>query len=193
MSIPTLNFEPTEEDNDFIKEISEADKAILEEKGTQINFSPFYNPATISNYVNLLKENAAKRNMSQDELFFEMLKSIISLVNTRIDFKRYDDISFYFSYLINKFEINKAQNYVKPAVFFKADDPEMKDIINIILVEYKNLPPIFYILEKSGENFRIRPIEPKEVLSKLEEYSNYTVDYFFETKAKEALPRQIII
>lgn len=189
MNSPTLDFATLIDDPIFSDQLIEADKQILEQSNNKIDLSVLYNNKTIMELLKVIENNAIIRNITKEQLFFEKIQAIIALVNTRTDFYRYDDIDYYFSYLLKKFKMNDENIYVRPAVFFKRDDYKMKEIINIILVEYKNLPPVFYILEKVGKNFKIRDIEAKEVLEKLDEYSNWNVDYYFQTKASKAVTR----
>lgn len=69
-------------------------------------------------------------------------------------------MDYYFSYLIKKFKLNQKTeiingqtittkiNRVKPAVFFNTNDKNMKDIISITIIEYENMPPLFYFVKK---------------------------------------------
>lgn len=185
MNSPTLDFETLTDDPIFSDQLIEADKQISELSNNKIDFSVLYNNETIMQLVEVIENNAIKRNISKEQLFFEKIEAIVCLINTRTDFYRYDDIDYYLSYLLKKFKMNDEAIYVRPAIFFKKDDYKMKDIINIVLVEYKNLPPVFYILEKIDNNFKVRYADVKEILDKLEEYSNWQVDYYFRNRANK--------
>ena len=189
MNSPTLDFVTLIDDPIFSDQLIEADEQISEHSDKKVDLTILYNSANIMKLVKVIENNAVIRNISKEQLFFEKMEAIIALVNTRSDFYRYDDIDYYFSYLLKKFKMNEEGTYVKSAVFFREDDCEMRDLINIIMIEYENLPTIFYILEKVGKNFKIRSIEVKEVLEKLDEYSNWSVDYYFRTRANMAARR----
>ena len=178
----TLDFETLIDDPVFADELIYADKQISEKTEHKLDFSILYNNDTIMQLLKIINENAEKRNLSKTELFFEKLDTIFCLINTRKDFTRYDDIDYYFSYLLKKFQINEEEIHVRPAIFFKNDDETMRNIINIILVEYNGLPPFFYILEKVNGNYKVREMDLKEAEEKLDEYSNVGIDYFYRNK-----------
>ena len=68
----------------------------------------------------------------------------------------------------------------------------MKDIINIILVEFYKELPIFYIMEKIGDNYKIRESTGEEVLDKLNQYSNWRVEEYFRTAAELSAKKKFI-
>ena len=152
----------------------------------------YYNDEKITELINVIEDNARKRKTSDCELFFEKLGYITGLVNVRDDLKRYDDMDYYYSYLIRKFNLNKGKNqYVKPGIFFKNDDKTMKDIINITLVEYKKFPPRFYVMKKVDENYKIRELEKDETIELLKEYNCPIVQYYFEERAAKMIDNRI--
>ena len=195
MHSTTLGFTSLSDVPFFEDELQESDK-IIKENSQNINLEEFYNNDSIKKLVEIIEESAKKRNLSEKELFFEKLEYIISLVNSRTDFKRYDDIDYYYAYLLKKFNINKCKivinnkiisegKYpVKPALFFKKDDKTMKDIINISYVKYDTLSPIrFYVMAKEGETYKIREIFKDEALELLKKYHNPTCQYIYEMAA----------
>lgn len=181
MNSSTLDFLPTENIPGFNEMLSEADKII---KSNYEEIDPYikYDNETILTLLNVIEESAIERKLSDSELFFEKIHYLFSLINTRTDFNRYDDIDYYFGYLITKFKLNEKKAIVngkevtkkvariKPAIFFKKDDNNMKDIINISFIDYENMPPIFYLLKKDGDNFKAREIFKEEALEILDEY-----------------------
>lgn len=191
MHSPTLDFETLVDDPIFSDQLADADKHISSTVKKEVDYSVLYNNKTIMKLYDVLNESAARRKLTAEEAFFEKIQAIIGLVNTRFDFTRYDDIDYYFSYLLKKFRINENGVCVRPALFFKKDDPEMKDIINLVLIEYGNLPPIFYILEKVDNNYKFRSIELKEVEEKLDQYTNWNVEYYFRNKVEKELGKSI--
>ena len=136
--------------------------------------------------IEALENDFSMNNTPNADRFFKKLDIIFHIVNSKTNFTRYDDIDYYFSYLLRKFKMNEENNYIKPAVLFKNDDETMKDVITLILVEYKSIPPMFFILEKekNKDNYHIRDIDKNEVLEKLNEYSNWQVDEYYRNKAK---------
>ena len=73
----------------------------------------------------------------------------IDILMPRPDYERF--ISSYRSSAGYKI-ISEGKYPVKPALFFKKDDPTMKEIINISYVKYDNNTPIrFYVMAKEGE------------------------------------------
>ena len=191
MNSPTYDFKPLIDDCSFEDQLSEADEQILQYFGQKTDPFILYNKQTILELVETLEKSARERNISKEELFFEKMEAIVCLVNTRTDFKRYDDIDYYLSYLIHKLDMNSGGFRIRSGVFFKIDDDSMKDMINIILIENDLLLPIFYIMEKVGDNFKIRPIQANEVIEKLDEYSNWQIDYRFRGPAERAVARKI--
>ncbi|MEE3342571.1 MAG: hypothetical protein VZS44_00590 [Bacilli bacterium] len=186
----TLDFQTLIDDPTFLDELKEADNIIKEKYHNKEIDDDKYNYEEIMKIISSLEDNFSKNNTPQSERFFKKLEIIFKIVNSKTNFKKYDDIDYYFSYLLRKFKINDKQLYVKPAIFFKNDDKSMKDNINLILVEYHNIPPIFFILEKeqNKDNYHIREIDKNELLEKLDEYSNWQVDEYFRRKAKLSKP-----
>lgn len=168
----TLDFVKLDDnDTEFYDELLYADR-IITNNYESIDTDVYYNNQSIVKLVNIIEDSAKLRKISKSELFFEKLEYIISLVNTRHDLIRYDDIDYYYSYLIRKFNLNDKKFYVKPGIFFKSNDKSMKDIINITLVKYKDFPPLFYLLRKEGKNFKMREIFKDEALELLTQYEN---------------------
>lgn len=172
-------------DMSFNQRLKDADDIIMNcSKKNKIDLTVYYNDSTITKLVKTVEDSAKERGISEIELFFEKMEYIILLVNTRKDLKRYDDIDYYYSYLIKKFELNKnGEKHVKPAVFFKNGDKSMKDIINITLIEYKDLPPVFFLMMKEEENYKMREIDKEETIELLKNYNCPLVQYYFEQKA----------
>lgn len=175
----TLDFVKLDDnDTEFYDELLYADR-IITNNYESIDTDVYYNNQSIVKLVNIIEDNAKLRKISKSELFFEKLEYIISLVNTRHDLIRYDDIDYYYSYLIRKFNLNDKKFYVKPGIFFKSNDKSMKDIINITLVKYKDFPPLFYLLRKEGKNFKMREIFKDEALELLSQYENPCIKSMF--------------
>ena len=182
MQSPTYDFQTLIDDPIFSDQLVDADRQIYEKLQNKNDYNVLYNSDSINDLINMIDINAKKRNISKAELFFEKMYAIEGLINTRTDFSRYDDIDYYFGYLINKFRMNEVKPYVKPAVFFKKDDPEMEEIINLVFVEYENYPPVFYIVERVDNNYKIREISKEEMKEKLDEYDNWKVGNYFRNK-----------
>lgn len=154
--------------------------------GIKVDYSVLYDSENIEKLIKVINESAASRNLTREEVFIEKFQAIVCLINTRTDFTRYDDIDYYFGYLIKKFKINTPFSSVKPGIFFKKSDTKLHDYINVVLVECDGFPPVFYVLEKKDTNYRMRFVGREELLEILDEYSNWRVDYFFKEKAKKA-------
>lgn len=198
MHSTTLDFVSLSNYDFFIEELKETDE-IINKNSEFVNTEVFYNNKTLKQLVDLVEKNGKERNLSEDELFYEKLEYIYCLINTRTDFKRYNDIDYYYSYLLKNFNINKnevvdndtiikkAYFPVKPAVFFNRNDKTMKDIINISYIQYKNFPPMFYLIRKEGDVFRAREIYKDEAIELLREYHNPICQYMYETAALKLL------
>lgn len=184
MQSNTLDFiSLNDEDITFIDKLKEADCIIKKSLKNNIDLTIYYNDETITKLVKMIENSAIQRGINDIDLFFEKLEYIILLINTRTDLKKYDDIDYYYSYLIKKFKINKKQkNYIKPAIFFKNGDKYLKDIINITLVEYEGFPPLFYILAKEKENYKIKKMDREEIIELLKNYNSPSVQFYFEQK-----------
>lgn len=182
MQSPTLDFQTLVDDPIFYDQLTDADRQIYEKKKNKNDYDVLYNSDTINKLINVMYDNAKKRGISDAELFFEKIYAIEGLINTRTDFSRYDDIDYYFGYLIKKFRLNEKGPLVKPAVFFKNNDSEMNDIINLIMIEYDNLPPVFYIIEKVDKNFKMREMDINEMREKLDEYDNWKIGEYYRNK-----------
>ncbi len=176
----------------FDNKLKEADSIINSNRKNKVDIEVYYNDAKITELINIIEDNARKRKISDSELFFEKLGYITGLVNVRDDLKRYDDMDYYYSYLIKKFNLNEGKNqYVKPGIFFKNNDKTMKDIINITLVEYKKFSPRFYVMRKVGENYKIKELEKDETIELLSEYNCPVIQYYFEDKATKMIDNRI--
>lgn len=182
MQSPTLDFQTLIDDPIFYDQLVEADSQIYEKMQNKKDHEVFYNSETINQLIEVIYDNAKKRGISKAQLFFEKIHAIEGLINTRTDFSRYDDFDYYFGYLIKKFKLNEDGSFVKPAVFFKNDDPEMNNIINLVMIEYDNFPPVFYIIEKIDNNYKMREIDINEMKEKLSEYDNWKIGDYFRNK-----------
>lgn len=179
MHSPTLDFNTLIDDSMFSDQLIDADSIIDEKMKNNVDYNVFYNSKTITELINVINNNAKKRGITQGELFFEKLDAIEALVNTRTDFSRYDDIDYYLGYLINKFGLNNNGVVIRPAVFFKNDSPDMSETINLAMVEYGGYAPVFYIVEKVDNNYKMRKIDINEMKEKLDEYDNWKIgDYY---------------
>lgn len=179
MNAGTYDFIALTDDSTFEDDLIEADEELKKYIKINDNNEKF---TSMMNYISLLG-SMDYNEQSSTQVFFNKLNAVFTIVNIRTDLKRYDDIDYYLSYILRKAKVNQEANYVKPGIFFNLDDPSMQDIINIILVEYRDVPPTFYVMEKVGDHYRIHPATLDEIEDKLEHYGNYTIDFFF----KEAL------
>ncbi len=59
----------------------------------------------------------------------------------------------------------------------------MRDIINITLVEYEELPPVFFLMMKEKENYKMKEIDKEETIELLKNYNCPLLQYYFEQKA----------
>lgn len=187
MNSKTLDFTTLIDDPIFVDQLDDADKHIAEIENKNVDLTVFCNSETISMLNDFINESARARNIDNETLFFEKIDYLCCLINLRTDFTRYDDIDYYLSYLIKKIKINEEHIFVKPMIMFKNDDPTMRDIINIILVEYYNRIPEFYILEKIDKNYKMREIDYREVKEKMQEYSNFAKDYVIKRVLTDAI------
>ena len=180
LSIATYNFETLDDDPTFSDDLEEADTLMKK-------FNMFKSEADSLKMSTILSVlNGRNNDINTREGFFKTFEGIVAAVNMNKELTRYDDVDYFLSYVIRKMKLNKNGIVVKPAVFFNNDDPTMKDIINIILIEFDPEIPIFYIMEKQGNNYHIRPIDNEEVLDKLSHYSNYVTDAYYENAAKKS-------
>lgn len=188
----TLDFVSISDDKTFSDKLKEADNIINHNIKDKLDTNVYYNDKKLTEFINVIENSANQRNINETQLFFEKFDYIMALINTRNDLKRYDDIDYYYSYLIRKFKLNNPQEkYIKPAIFFKNDDKSMKDIINITLIEYKKFPPRFFSIRKSGENYQMKELEKEETLELLSEYNCPIIQYYFENKAFKMSNEQI--
>lgn len=177
MNIMTYDFDSAIDDPTFSDDLEDADNLMK-----RINYyRSNYDSSKLSNLLSSFSVYNSGIDPKID--FFNTFNAIVATVNMAKDLTRYDDIDYFFSYAIRKMKLNEERNIVKPATFFNKEDPTMKDIINIILIEYDPDMPIFYIMEKVGENYHIRTISNEEVLDKLSHYCNYVTDEYFKNAA----------
>ena len=190
----TLDFVLLNENSKFIDELKETDKFITNNY-KDVDKSIYYDNETIEKLVKVVEESAKNRNLLDSELFYEKIEYLYSLINTRNDLKRCDDMDYYYSYLIKKFKLNEKTEIVdgevitkkiprvKPAIFFKNDEKDMRDFISLTIIEYEDIPPIFYLLKKEGENFKAREIYREEAIELLKQYRNPVCQFIFESAA----------
>lgn len=192
MHSSTLDFNTLIDDPIFVDQLADADKAIDEKIDNDVDLLVYYNNETLLTLFDFVNYDAKSRGIDEDAFFFEKIDVIKCLVNIRDDLKRFDDIDYYLSYLIKKFNVNDIINrkfYVKPIVMFKNDDPSMKSIINVVVVEYKNYTPMFFILEKSNERYKMRNIERRELEEILKQYSNIAIEHIYRPVIDNAIRR----
>lgn len=181
----TIDFESLIDDPVFSDQLQEADQQIESYENNNIDSFVAYNSVAIAKKVHDIEQYCYSNNMNHIELFFKKLDTVFSIINNETKFDRYDDMDYYLSYLLIKFGINSNKHYyAKPAIFFKIDDHQMKDIINIILVEYPNLPTVFYLMKKEEDGYKIHEVDKDTLLNLLDEYSNWKVDYYYREKLK---------
>ena len=180
MNANTYDFRPLEDDPTFEDDLILADDSI-----NQIDKSEYVNNFdAMMNYISSLSAfNLSK--VDNRTLIMNKFNAIVSMVNLKKEFKRYDDIDYFLSYLIKRSKINEPNLIVRPAVFFNVDDPTMRDIINIIKVDLDVDESIFYIMEKEDDHYHIRLSSNEEVLEKLEQYSNWIIYEYFRNAAKK--------
>ncbi len=185
MNIATYDFAPVNEDLTFSDDLEDAD-ALMK----RMNF--FRGTSDAVKWNNWLASlNTYSVHPDPEIRFFNIFNAIISTMNVTKDLNRYDDLDYFFSYAIKKLGINEKRVIVKPATFFNDDDPSMRDMITIILVEYNPDLPIFYIIEPTEDGFYTRQIDSEEVLEKLSHYSNYVTDEYFKNAARKSSYRII--
>ena len=191
----TLDFTLLNDNSNFIEELKEAD-GIITNNYAHVDKEVLYDSEGIANIVKLADESVKLRNLSEAEDFYARIDYLFYLINSRYDLKRYDDVDYYFSYLIKKFKLNEKTEIsngkavttpiyrVKPGVFFNNDDKSMKDIINLTIIQYdKSVPPMMYLLKKEGENYKAREIFRDEAIELLKQYRNSTCQFTFESAA----------
>jgi len=190
----TLDFKLLNDNPKFNDELKEID-SLITNNYKDIDKNVFYDNLTIKKLVEFVEDDAKKRNLLDSEFFFEKIEYLYCLINTRNDLKRCDDIDYYYSYLIKKFKLNEKTeiidgkevitkiNRVKPGIFFKSDDDNMRDFISLTIIEYENFPPIFYLLKKERENFKAREIYREEAIELLKQYRNPVCQFIFEAAA----------
>ena len=178
MNSQTLDFSSLIDDPMFEDELKEADSIIQYPNTDKKEYPEYYNDKAIKNIAETIEKEAREKNWSQPELFFKKIEMIKTLINQRKDFTRYDDMDYYMGYLIKKFEINTPYPYFKPILFYKINEDRTFDVINIILIDYPNLPPIFYIMKKETNNYIMKELNYQEVSNYLNEYDSIYRNYF---------------
>lgn len=198
MNSNTIDFKTLSNDEHFPELLLDTDKQIAPDFGG-LYFSSDSDKIIIEKILEEINTYAMKNKLSEEEVFLKKLEALCSMINSKTNLKRYDDIDFYYSYLLKYFKMNKKeviQNgittyencfYIKPVVLFNRNDKNMKDIINISYIHYKNLPPMFYLIKKEGESFKMREIFKDEALELLSEYETLLCQYMLEAAA-EKLP-----
>ena len=184
MNSKTIDFTSLIDDPNFETELENADRQINYPNFYKEKYPNYYNDIAIKQLSQTLTKDAIENNWNEETLFFKKIDIIKLLINSRIDFKRYDDIDYYLGYLMSNLEVNpKNRAYFKPVVFYKINEDRSWDIINLILIEIGNLPPIFYIMKKEENNYKMKEISYQEASNYIEEYDSIYRAYF-ENKLK---------
>ena len=191
----TIDFNSVTEDDLFADKLLEADKKIAPYfGGLYLCEKSVINVAekTLGKVSEYIKEN----KLSKMDAFRTKFDALCGMVNSRTDLKKYDDIDFYYSYIMRYFNINKEEIirngitayrdhfYVKPVVLFNKQDKEMRDIINISCIEYEYLT-MFYALKREGDHYKIGEIYQDEAYEILEQYKSPLCQDMLVTKAKK--------
>jgi hypothetical protein len=193
MPLNTYDFVPLSDDSTFEEDLDYSDDLLKHYNIPQLNEAKKNNIDLIMTYIKSLDQ--LNDNYPPRDKFFNKFNALVALVNMRQDLNRYDDMDYYFSYLLKRFKINgrgTRGTIIKPAVFFNVDDPTMKDLINIILIEMDNYPPVFYVMEKVDGFYRTNPKEPAEVEKIMEQYSNFMIDEYWKDAVKRAKKTKIL-
>jgi len=173
MNIPTKDFEALSDYEYFSDMLMHADKAITSDFS---NFQVSENTLkdTVNKILQEISQYADEHNLSESEVFLKKLEIIHQMVNSRTDLKKYSDIDFYYSYLLKIFKLKQISDkrYIRPVILFNVNDDSKRDIINISLVQFDNFQPIFYLIKKEGDSFKIREIFKDEALELLSNYEN---------------------
>lgn len=196
MNSTTKDFVSLVDDDIFTDQLLETDKKIASQFDGLYLTKKFIK-TQIANKLKEIDTYAIENGLNRDEIFFKKLDTLYEMINSRTDLTRYADIDFYYSYLLKTFKFDyegdlgnndyKKPSCIRPAVLFRIDDRSMKDVINITYIQYKDLPPMFYLLKKEGKNFKVREIFKEEALELLEEYYCFNCQYLLE-QAAEQLP-----
>lgn len=199
MNINTKDFSLESADPSFNDKLNNSDKLLEKEFDLQSG----HIKEKVNKRLDEINMLSIEQGLSKPEIFFKNLEAMYEMINEAKNLKRYDDVDFYYSYLMKAFEINpyKIVNgvktktiehyYVRPVVLFNRNDKTMKDIINITYVKYDNLPPAFYLLRKEGEVYRVREIFRDEALELLNQYETPICQYLLEEAARELLTNGI--
>lgn len=199
MNINTKDFSLESADPSFNDKLNNSDKLLEKEFDLQSG----HIKEKVNKRLDEINMLSVEQGLSKPEIFFKNLEAMYEMINEAKNLKRYDDVDFYYSYLMKAFEINpyKIVNgvktktiehyYVRPVVLFNRNDKTMKDIINITYVKYDDLPPAFYLLRKEGEVYRVREIFRDEALELLNQYETPICQYLLEEAARELLTNGI--
>ncbi len=163
----------------FDEKLEEADK-IINYYDKEIDYDIYYNSHSIDKLYNIMKKSLIERGASDTQVFLEKLEYVFSLLDMRNDFTRFADIDYYFSYLIYKFQLNeKNMNYIKPALFINREDK--KDLVDLILIDYPGLSPMFYLLSKDNgkQNYTVKGLSKESLINILNNYYSICTDLFF--------------
>lgn len=163
----------------FDEKLDEADK-IINYYDKEIDYDVYYNSKSIDKLYRVMTASLEERGASATEVFLEKLEYVFSLLDMRNDFTRFDDIDYYFSYLIYKFNLNdKGISYIKPALFINREDKN--DLVDVVLIDYPGLSPMFYLLskDKDKQNYTVKGLSKELLINILENYYSICTDLFF--------------
>lgn len=184
LNSPTKGFNDISNNDDYVDCLAYSDKLIVESL-PKIDLDEHYTTIMIKELNDLIKEIALKRNLTDEELFYEKLDYLKCLINIRKDLPRTDDMGYYYSYLIRNLEINleNQEANLKTAFFYNPDN--FDDIIWITMVYYNKKPLGTMLLNRTNDGYLLSDISKNDALLLLQKYVNYECQYYFETHIGE--------
>ena len=174
---PTIDFIDLTNSKFFIDDLIYSDK-LIKDTMPKINHEEHYDTITIKELNTVINESAKNRNLTESQLFNEMIEYITCLINIRKDLKRYDDMDNYYSYILHNFKIydESISKYLKPAIFFNKD---YNEVIWLTDANYKDLYHYMFVMKKNDDGYKIEKINKEQAFNYLNCYTNNECQNYF--------------
>ena len=175
---PTIDFVDLNNSKFFMDDLMYSDK-LIKETLPIINHEEQYDTITIKELNSVINESAKNRNLSPKKLFDEKIEYIMCLINIRKNLNTYDDMDYYYSYIIRNFDVNGISmiKYLKTANFFSKD---YNDMIWLTDVNFEDLCHYMLVLKHDDNGFKISKISKNQTIDYLKNYFNDQCQYIFE-------------
>ena len=185
--LDTYDFDTLISDPTFMDDLKDADSTLRELGAIPVNDKLKKDRDLMLQYIS---RPADYNNNGINNLlsFFNSFNAVVALINS-MKFTRFNEVFYYLNYLIKRGQLSrcgKNGSIIKTIVLFNNDDPTMRDMMGVVLIELSCFEPAFFVIENKDGYYTIDEANAEYVSNKLEQYSNLG-DVYFQNAADRAL------